>query len=243
MILRSSKFVFKRIVRDITSLGILFIMPLVLITILGMISDDALNQNLGIPMVDSVALSIILAFQLFAGFYTLELIKHDLLGARKWRLKSLPIAINRYMFSIILVTTIYGGLQSYVITHYTRIIYGVTWGNQGRLILGIILISFVVQVMYLNLALSLDNYKSMERSATTIALLSMLFGGVWFQLPDNIVLNFMGTYGNPYSLAQNVLLYVMKNQVTYEGMISIGIYVLLAGGLLVLSEFRGRRLF
>lgn len=243
MIIQISKYIFKRVLRDVVGLGILFFTPLVLITILGMISGNAFDEVLKIRRADSVALSMILAFQLFSGFYTLELMKQDLLESRKWKLKSLPIPLNRYMYSYILVTTLYGGAQSYVISLYTRFVYGVTWGNQGRLMLGILLISFVIQLIYLNIALFMQKYKSMERTATTIALLSMFFGGVWFQLPDQSVLDFMGTYGNPYSLAQNVLLDVMKSQATVEGLLSTIILVALGVLLLLSSELKGRRLF
>lgn len=243
MLLRSSKFILKRVLRDIVSLGILFITPLVLITILGMISDGAIDENLGMNMNASVSLSMILAFQLFAGFYTLELMGKDLLKERKWRLKSLPMPLYHYAYSIIIVTTVYGGLQSYVLTHYTRIIYDVTWGNQGRLILVILLMSFVIQMIYLNLAIHLKNSKTMERSATTVSLISMFFGGVWFQLPDHSILNFMGTYGNPYSLAQNMLLDVMKSEYTTEGMVSVGLFVFLGIILLSISILQGRRKF
>jgi len=243
MIFRTARFVLKRVLRDIVGVGILFVTPLVLITILGLISDNAFDETLGMPMVDSVALSMIIAFQLFAGFYTLDLMKQDLIEARKWRLKSLPVSLNRYMNSIILVTTIYGGLQSYLISHYTRIVYGVNWGSQVRLIVGILIISFVIQLIYLNIALFLKRYKTMERTGTAVGLFSLFLGGVWFELPDNSFLHFMGTYGNPYSLAQNILLDIMKSQVTVEGMVSMGIYILFGGGLLLLSEFKGRRLF
>lgn len=243
MIVQTSRYVFKRVLRDYISVGILFVTPLVLITILGLIADEAYNEILGIPMVDSVALSMILSFQLFAGFYTLELMKHDLIGPRKWRLMSLPVSLNRYMYSIIGVTTAYGGLQSYMISHYTRIVYGVNWGNQLRLILGILAISFMIQMLYLNIALFLKNYKAMERTAIAVGLLSQFFGGVWFQLPEHRILNFMGTYGNPFSIAQNIILDGMKGQVTSEGMVSIGVCLLIGGGLLVISEIKGRRLF
>lgn len=243
MLLRNSGFVLKRVLREITALGILFITPIVLITILGMISDGAVDEVMGIPRVDSVALSMILAFQLFAGFYTLELINQDLISKRKWKLLSLPIQFNRYMYSIILVTTFYGGLQSYIITHYTRIVYGVTWGNQLRLAISICLVSLVVQLIYLNIALYLKNYKSMERAGTALGLISMGLGGVWFQIPDVPVLKVLTTYGNPYSLAKNILLDGMKNQTSFEGNASI-IMLIVIGGLLVLaSELKGRRIF
>ena len=243
MLLRSSKFILKRVLRDVVSVGILFITPLVLITILGLISDGAMNETLGINMTDSVSLSMIIAFQLFAGFYTLELMRADLLRERKWRLKSLPIPLHHYVYSIIIVTTVYGGLQSYLLTHYTRIVYDVTWGSQVRLILVIILMSFVIQIIYLNLAIHLKDYKNMERSAIAVSLISMFFGGVWFQLPDHGVLNFMGTYGNPYSLAQNMLLDVMKSEFTTKGMVSVGLFILLGIMLLSISIFQGRRKF
>ena len=243
MLLRSSKFILKRVLRDFVSLAILFLMPLALITILGLVSDGAINENLGINMNASVSLSMIIAFQMFAGFYTLELMRADLLRERKWRLKSLPISLHHYVYSIIIVTTIYGGLQSYVLTHYTRIVYGVTWGNQGRLILAILLMSFVIQMIYLNLAVHLKNYKTMERSAITISLVSMFFGGVWFQLPDHGLLNIVGTYGNPYSLAKNILLDGMKSELTTEGMVSVGVFVLLGIILLGISTLQGRRMF
>lgn len=238
-----SKFVFKRVIRDFVALGILFVTPLVLITILGMISDNAVDELLQIRRVDSVALSMILAFQLFSGFYTLELMKQDILETRKWKLRSMPIAINRYMYAFVLVTSLYSGLQSYAISHYTRLVYGVVWGNQLRLILSLLLISGVVQLFYLTLALFMKSYKTMERTATTLAFGSMMFGGVWFQFPDHLVFNFMRTYGNPYSLFQNIILDIMKSQVTSEGVVSVVIVFLIGVGLFLSSEYKGKEMY
>lgn len=243
LMLKMSFFTLKRILKDIVSLGILFITPMVLITILGMIADGAVNENLGIPQVDAIALNMILAFQLFAGFYTMELMKQDLLEKRKWRMMSLPIPIYRYMQSILLVTIFYGGLQSYLLTHFTRIFYDVNWGNQLQLIFAIFLISIVMQSIYLNIALSFKKYKTMERTALGIAFTSMFFGGVWFQLPDQAILNFLGTYGNPYSLAENVLLDGMRGQFSIEGILSIVFLGSLSLVLIILSSYLGRRAY
>ena len=243
MVLKLSTFVFKRISKDLVSLAILFVTPLVLITILGFVADDSFNELLGVPQKDVVALSMIVAFQLFSGYYTLELMKYDLLKERKWRMKSLPINISYYMFSIIIVTILYGGLQSFVLTHYTRILYGVVWGKQLRLIASIIVISTMMQVMYLNISIFIKSSKAMDRVATSIGIGSMLLGGVWFQLPDITILNFIGTYLNPYSLSVNVLLDVMKYQWTFQGSVSLIVLLLVSISLLVASIIKGRKVF
>lgn len=243
MILKLSTFVFKRVSKDLISLAILFITPLVLITILGTIADDTMNELMGIPEADVVALTMILAFQLFTGFYTLELMKYDLLKDRKWRMMALPIPMHRYMFSILIVTILYGGLQSYALTHYTSWMYDVTWGEQLRLIAGILVISAAVQTMYLNLALFIKSFKTMERAATSIALGSMLLGEVWFSLPDYGIFNFLGTYGNPFSLGVNILLDGMKGQWTTEGILSGVIFILFSLLMLWVSGLKGRRMY
>ena len=240
MLPRMSLYMLKRISRDLVSLAILFITPLVLITILGLVADEAMNELLGLRQVDVVAVTMILAFQLFAGFYTLELMQQDLLKDRKWRIRSLPIPITHYMYSILIVTVFYGGLQSYALTQYTRIVYDVTWGDQLRLVPAIFLISLFIQSVYLNIALYLKNFKTMERTATGLGLFSMLVGGVWFQMPDQPILNFLGTYGNPFSLAQNILIDGMRSKVSTEGLISTGILVFLILLLNALGFHRGR---
>lgn len=239
--LKMSFFTLKRISKNLVNLAILFIAPLVLITILGMIAEGGMDENQGIPLVDAVSLQIILTFQLFAGFYTLELMKQDVLEKRKWRMMSLPIPMYRYLHSMLIVTTIYGGIQSFLLTIYTWIVYDVTWGNQLRLILAILLISFFIQSIYLNIALYLRKYKNMERVAVGIALTSMLLGNVMFPLPDGPLFDFMGTYGNPYSLAENLLLDGMRGQFTTEGMLSMGILFSLGILLIISSTYRGRR--
>jgi|GEM_PF-2557482 len=243
MILKLSTFVFKRVSKDLVSIAILFVTPLVLITILGTIADGAMNETLGIPQADAVALSMIMAFQLFAGFYTLELMKYDLLQDRKWRMMALPIPMHRYMYSILIVTILFGGLQSFALTHYTRLMYDVTWGSQLRLIGAILIISAAMQTMYLNIALFIKSFKTMERVAVSISFGSMLLGGVWFQLPDHAVLNFLGTYGNPYSLGENLLLGGMRGQWNIEGILTGIILILFTVMMIAISADKGRRMY
>lgn len=243
MIFKLSTFVFKRIAKDLVSLSILFITPLVLITILGLVADDAINPRYHLPETYLVSLSMILAFQLFTGFYTLELMKEDILGKRKWRMLSLPLPIHQYLYAIILVTSLFSALQGFALAQYTAFVYGVSWGNPVILLAKLALFSTLIQLIYLNLALFLKKYKTMERVATGIGLGSILLGEVWFTFPDFWLFNLLSTYGNPYSLGENIFIDGMRGTFSTTGNLSIIVLLLLLVVLILMSSVRGKQVY
>ncbi len=241
IILRSSYFMFRRMLRNYVGFAILLLTPIALITLLGFLADDAVNEQLGILVKAEVAFTIIFAFQLFGGFYTMEYIKEDLLSSSRWRMYSLPIEIQWHAVSILLTSTIFNILQGYVIILYTQFMYSIDWGNHFFILLTLTAVALFSQLVFLNLVLGIKKYKTADRLGTTYGIAVLVVAGVWFPLPDNLVFNFLSTYGNPLSLGENMAYASMAGGNLEKGIISIGILLVSSIILLITSSYLGKR--
>lgn len=241
MLLRSSYYMVLRMLRGYLGLAILIGLPIAVISVIGLVARGAVDSPLGIPVMDMAALTNILAFQLFGGNYTLEFIKEDLYSARKWRMYSLPYPAHIHAYSILLSSTIFSALQGFIIVLFTRWVYDVQWGNLGLVFLALLVLSVVTQLVYSVIALGINNGKLAERLGEVYGLGSIVLAGVWFPMPQAGFFQFLTTYGNPLSLAQNIMLVLMTGNNLGRGLISLAI--LLSAGLVlsILSVSLGRR--
>lgn len=241
MVLRSSYFLMLRMLRNYVGWIIMLVTPVALITVLGFLADNALNEQLGITMKASVAATMVLAFQLFSGFFMMELMKSDLLSARKWRMYALPLQPHQHTLAILLVSTLFSALQGFIIVLYTFFMYDIDWGNLLYVVFVLIAVSLLSQLVFLNLVLGVSNYKTAERLGTTFGIVSLMIAEVWFTLPDNPIFNFLSTYGNPLSLGMNMIVANMTgDQITKAG-ISAGVVVAVAITLCIVATIIGRR--
>ncbi|NLY45707.1 MAG: ABC transporter permease [Tissierella sp.] len=240
MILRTSYFMIKRMLRGYITLAILMLTPLALITVLGMVAGNGLDTS-GIPTIGGIAITMILAFQLYGGYNTLVYIGEDLININKWRMHSLPYGVHLHAFSIILAATFFSTLQGFVLILFTQFVYGVDWGNIWLVLLVLLLISILTQLLYFNFAIFSKDFKTADRYCVAYGLISLVLGEVWFQLPDIGILNFMSTYGNPFSLGRNAVYTFITGDNLNRALISMGI--LLAASIVVgiVSIFTGRR--
>lgn len=241
ILLRSSYFMFRRMLRNYVGFAILLLTPIALITLLGFLADDAVNEQLGIFVKAEVAFTIIFAFQLFGGFYTMEYIKEDLLSSSRWRMYSLPIEIQRHAVSILLTSTIFNILQGYVIILYTQLMYSINWGNHFFILITLAAVALFSQLLFMNLVLGVKEYKTADRLGTTYGIAVLVVAGVWFPLPDYPVFNFLATYGNPLSLGENMAYANMAGENLDKGFISIGILLVSSVILFITSSYLGRR--
>ncbi|ADU29560.1 ABC transporter permease [Evansella cellulosilytica] len=241
MVLRSSAFMFRRMLRNYVSLCILLLTPIALITVLGFLADDAMNEQLGILIKAEVAVTMIFAFQLFSGFNTMEYVKGDLMSSTKWRMYSLPLKIQQHAASILIACTVFSVLQGYIIVLYTQFMYGIDWGNHVFILLALLAVAFLSQLVFINIVLGVKVYKTAERLGTTFGLVSLLLAEVWFPLPDNVIFNFLSTYGNPLSLVENMVYATMTGENVESAIISIVIIITVSILLVILSSFLGRR--
>lgn len=212
----------RRMLRGYLAMIILLVTPLALITVLGMIAGNAVDQ-LGVPIMNGIAMTMILGFQLYGGFYTMEYIRDDLISPRKWRMYSLPYQAHQHAFSILLACSLFSALQGIVMVFFTQWVYGVDWGNIGLVLLIVFALSILSQLVFLALVLGIKNYKSAERLGTAYGLVSMALAGVWFPMPNSGILGFLSTYGNPLSLGQNAVYALMVGENMDKVIINLGI--------------------
>lgn len=240
MILRSSYFMFKRMLRGYLAHVILIVLPLVLITILGLVAGDAVDSDTGIPFMDLISITQVLAFQFFGGFYTMEFIRSDLIEPTKWRLYSLPYSAHEHAFSIIISTSIFNMLQGLVMVIFTHLVYDVNWGDMGIVMLTLLVLSILTQLVFLNCALGIKNYKTAERAGTAFGLISITLGGVWFTIPDVGILGFITSYVNPFSLGEGTTHAVILGNMG-DALLNIGILLIEAVIMASLAIYIGRR--
>ena len=240
MILKTSYFMLRRMLRGYTALAILMLIPLALITVLGLVARGAINPS-GVPVMDTIAITMILAFQLYGGFYTMEYIKEDFLTNKKWRMISLPYPTHLYAFSIFLTCTLFSALQGFVMALFTKYVYDVNWGNLGLVLLVLMVISLFTQLVYFIIIMLVKNYKIAEGLGTTYALISMGLAGVWFPMPEIKFIRVLSTYGNPLSLGQNAVYTFITGENVTRALVSISILIIASVILAFIAAFVGRR--
>jgi ABC-2 type transport system permease protein len=241
MLLKSSCYMFRRMLRGYLGLAILVVLPLALISVIGLVVGDAVDPALGIPAIDGVVMVIIFAFQLLGGNYTLDFLRSDLFSPRKWRLQALPYPPFCHALSILISSSLFSAFQGFAMVLYTHWVYGVRWGS-FLVILGLLLFfSAFNQLVYMLIALSVKTDKLGERLGEVYGLGSFALAGVWFQLPNTLVFNFLARYGNPLSLSRNVMLYIMTGRYGNEALYSLAILLLAATALVTASIYFGRR--
>lgn len=240
MILRSSYFMTRRMLRGYFSHLILIGLPLALITVLGLVAGDAVDSNTGIPFITQIAITQVFAFQFFGGTYTLEFMRSDLIESTKWRMYSLPYAPHEHAFSIIIATSIFNMLQGLAMVIFTHFVYDVNWGNIGIVMLTLLAMSILTQVVFLIFILGLKDYKTAERSGTAFGIISIALGRVWFSMPDIGILNFITSYINPFSLAEGATYAVIWGN-TGDALLNIGILLVEAVIMAAIAIYIGRR--
>lgn len=240
MILRSSYFMIRRMLRGYLAHVLLIVLPLAIITILGLVAGNAVDNNTGIPFMDKIAIIQVFAFQFFGGHYTLEFIRSDLIESTKWRMYSLPYSPHEHAFSIIIATSIFNMLQGLALVIFTHFFYDVKWGNIGIVMLILFVLSILTQLVFLNLVLGLKNYKTAERAGTAFGLISITLGGVWFSMPNIGILNFITTYINPFSLGEMATYYVIMGNMG-DACLNIGILIIEAVIMAIIAIYIGRR--
>lgn len=240
MILRSSYFMIRRMLRGYLAHVILILLPLALITILGLVAGDAVDSHTNIPFMDMISITQVFAFQFFGGSYTLEFMRSDLIESTKWRMYSLPYSPHEHAFSIIISTSLFNMLQGLVMVVFTHFVYNVNWGNIGIVMITLLALSILSQLVYLNCVLGIKNHKTAERAGIAFGLISITLGGVWFTIPDIGILNFITSYVNPFSLGEGAIYAVILGNMG-DALLYIGILLVEAVIMAAIAIYIGRR--
>ena len=241
ILLKSTYYNFRRMLRNYLGMVILLVTPIALITVLGLLADDAMNETLGIPIKDEIVVIMVFAFLMFGGFYTMEYVKGDLMSSMKWRMHSLPYQAHTHAYSILISSSLFNVLQSFIIVIYTLFVYDVHWGNLWLVFLILLTVSTFIQFVFINLVLGVKNYKTAERLGTAFGIGSVMLAEVWFKMPDIAPFPLLSTYGNPFSLGKNMIFANMTGENTDKALISLVILIIATIILAISTAYFGRR--
>ena len=241
MLLRSSYFMFRRMLRGYLGLVILLVLPIILISVLGLVIPGAWDDEMNLPVISVVAVINILAFQLFGGNYTLEFLRDDFFSPRKWKLFSVPQPPYRHTGAIVVTSALFSALQGMVLVLFTQVVYGVNWGSLGWIAAALLLFSSFNQLVYMTIALLVPSAKFGERVSEVYGLGSIALAGVWFPMPDMALFRFVTTYGNPLSLGRNLFLHIMTGLYPEQAVYSTLLLLAMMLGLGAIAVTVGRR--
>lgn len=234
-------FSLRRMTRSFIAIILLIIVPIALISVLGLVSGYISHSEHGRPPMDWLAVSFVLSFQLFGGAYTISYLKEDLLSPRKWRIYSLPIQVDTYSYSIVIASTIFNMLFGLFNILFTSFVYGVQWGNLFWVLVVLLAISLLTQIVCFIFVLAFRSSKLAERMSEVYGIGSMIFAGMMFNLPEGSFFNFMSTYGNPVSLGQNAIFGMIDGADLSFILLSIGLLFGASLLLLPVAHLLGKR--
>ena len=242
VLLRSIRFAWKRMSREYVTLFILLILPILLITIIGLIAERMPDFE-GAPFtgMDYIAVSYVFAFQLFGGAYTMEYFKQDLLSERRWRIFALPHPVSTHAIGLTVAATLFSISQGLVMIVFTSLAYDVAWGNAGVVVLTLAAVALLSQLVHLILILLVRGASIAERLAEVYGFGSFVLAGLLISLPDNALFDFLGTWGNPISLAQNVIFGQIDGMFDGDPGLSLAILYVAAFVAVVIAVALGRR--
>lgn len=208
----------KRTLTEPVGIGIVTGLPTVLIFILtsvmmGQIPKDVPYMWQGYNMVAThIAIMFMVIFQFFGGNVLLDHIHADFRGNRRWRMFSMPVKTNDYVFGILAACLIFCIVQGLLVIGISALFLDVYWGNPLILIVVLFACAGLAQLLYMLLFLLFPKKSTVEALAQVI-IFAMMFasGGVGFNMDSTTgntqtaFNNFFTQYGTPISLARNAI--------------------------------------
>ncbi|MEK4979997.1 ABC transporter permease [Bacillus sp. FSL K6-6540] len=240
LVFRMTYFSLLRLIREPIGQLLLVGLPLVVITVLGVVIGPYEGMN-GVPPLDLMAVTTIMGVQFFGGTYLISYLDIDLLKTRKWRIYSLPINVAVYSSSLILACTLFSTLQGLVLVLFTTWVFGIAWGSLGWVLLVFIIYSFFAQSVHLLLTLTIHSIKLAERVSEVLGIGFIILTGFMFPLPDHRFFEFMSSYGNPVSLGKMAVLEMLVDGGQGKAYLSILLLLALTVICMMISAWLGRR--
>ncbi|MFB5664123.1 ABC transporter permease [Alteribacillus sp. HJP-4] len=241
MIFRSSYFIVRRMLRDYVGMTILILTPIALISVLALLAGGVISESRGIPIRDEISVTMVFAFLMFSGFYTMEYVKGDLMSSMRWRMYSLPMEVYQHAYSILISSTLFSVLQSFTVVIFTIFVFGVYWGNLGIVLLILFVVSTVIQFLYITFVLWVNNYKTAERLGIGFGMACLLLSEVWFSFPENKAFQLLSSYSNPFALGQNMIFAAITGENIETALISLGLLIVSFIILALTAVYFGRR--
>ena len=208
----------RRSLTEPVGIGILTGLPTLLIIIqsmvmMGQMPDDVPYMWQGYNMVSThIAIMFMVSFQFFGGNALLDYIHGDFRGDRRWRMFSMPVKTNDYVFGTLSACFLYGIVQGALLIGITAIFLDVYWGSPWVLIATLVACAGISQLLYMLLFLLFPKKGTVEGIAQVLIWV-MMFASGWIGFNTDgpgsgtgtAFNNFITQYGTPISLARNAI--------------------------------------
>lgn len=244
-----------RSLKEPLGIGIVTVLPTVLIVVMTMaltntLGDGAVYMVGGFNMVSSsLAPLFLVMFQLFGGNILLDYIHPDFRGDRRWRMFSMPVTTNDYVFGALSACFLYCVIQGAIVIGISAIFLNTYWGNPWVLIATLFACAGLAQLIWMLLFLLFPKKGTVEVIgqcviwAMTFAsgFITTVSGGNASQA-SSPVLQFLYSYGTPVSLARNAITnsgFIGDNM--SDALLSLGILYVLLIVLAVIVALVGKR--
>lgn len=241
LLLQMSYYSLLRMLRQPIGLLLLVVLPLIIISVVGVVLSGELSGVEGVPGLDWTAVSTIMAVQFFGGTYLMSFVNDDLLRTRRWRMLAIPMNVAIFSTSHILACTLFSVIQGAVLVGFTKWVFGVEWGHLGWVFLVLLVFSVLSQFVHLVLLLSVRSFRLAERLSEVLGIGFILLTGVMFPLPDNDFFQFMSSYGNPVGLGQIAIFERLEGGSQAEAFLAVSLLMAASILLLIISVWLGRR--
>ena len=201
------KFYILRSSKEILGHLILILLPILLISIFNYV-----NSSYNIGAINSVlTIGFALTFQIYGSALSFETLGQDFLSPMRNRLLATPVNPTKIVLSILFSGIIVSFLQSFVVLIFSATILDIKFNNLF-LILLVMLISVIFNQLFGTIILFLSkNIKTANSVTTLYGIVAPILAGLYFPLPDNIIINLFEKYLTPMALAQTAILGVMDN--------------------------------
>ena len=199
-------------------IGIITGLPTLLIFILNSVMMGQIPENVpymwqGYNMVSThIAIMFMVTFQFFGGNVLLDHIHADFRGDRRWRIFSMPVKTNDYVFGILAACFVFCIVQGALVIGISAVFLDVYWGNPWILIATLFACAGLAQLLYMLLFLLFPKKGTIEGLAQVI-IFAMMFASGWIGInmdgtagsTGTAFNNFFTQYGTPISLARNAI--------------------------------------
>lgn len=193
-------FTLLRMLRNYLVALLLLVVPLVLITFFSFLLSGVVNEQ-GEPYLNENALTMVLSFQLFGGSIVMSYIHEDLFTANGKRFAMLPMSTSLYALSVLSCGTLYSIGLGGILMGYAQWVLGVNWSHTGWIVYIVTLVACLSSVVSLLFTFSVRSFKVAERLTEFYGIGFILLAGLFFPMPKHVIFDFLGSYGNPLTLA------------------------------------------
>ncbi|GAE28780.1 ABC transporter permease [Alkalihalobacillus hemicellulosilyticus] len=230
----------KRLSRDFMTILLLLLLPMVILTVFSFILPDVPGER-GFPIMEETAMYMIVGFQLFGGCIAMAYIYLDFFTERRHRIQTLPMNHTVYAFTIMLIGTIFSVILGIILMVFSQFALGVNWSHPLWSIVIISLMSLLSSIVCLILVFSVNNYKLAERLSEVYGLGAFLMAGLFFPMPDLVIIEWFNQYVNPLTISYAAIFEyngVFENDVIFHVLLLIGYIVVLFAIMLALGRRR-----